>query len=46
MTFAENLLNNLIVFFVLGSLFIIIYCRIKNQTLGDIFRELKGVPDE
>jgi len=46
MTIAENLFNNLIVFFVLLSLFVIIYCRIKNQTLGDIFRELREVKDE
>jgi len=41
MGFSENLFNNLIVIFVLLALFIIVYCKIKNQTLLDIFRDLR-----
>ena len=37
----QNLLNNLIVIVVLIALFIIVYCRIKNQTLLDIIRDLR-----
>jgi len=43
----ENLFNNLIVVFVLLSLFIIIYCKVTHKTLLDIIKELKeGLSNE
>ena len=41
MGFQQNLFNNLIVIFVLLALFIIIYCKIKGQTLLDVFRDIR-----
>jgi len=46
MPIGENLFDNLLVAGIILSLIVIIYCKIKNQTLGDIFREIKGVTDE
>jgi len=40
-TWQQNLFSNLLVIFILLALFIIIYCKIKGQTLLDIFRGLK-----
>jgi len=37
----ENLFSNLLTVGVLGSLFIIVYCKIRNQTLYDIIREVR-----
>jgi len=37
----ENFLNYIIVIIVLVSLFIIIYCKIKGQTLLDVIRDLR-----
>jgi len=37
----ENLFNNLLVAGILGSLMLIIYCKIKNQTLLDVIREVR-----
>ena len=38
----QNLMNNLIVFFVLGTLAIVIYCKIAKKTLSDLIREIRG----
>jgi len=35
------LFDNLLTIFILLSLFIIIYCKIANKTLVDIFREIR-----
>lgn len=40
MTIAENLYQNLLVFFVLFSIFIVFYCKVKNQTLGEVIKEI------
>jgi hypothetical protein len=37
----ENLLNNLIVIFVLLALAIIAYCKIRNKTLLDVIKEVR-----
>ena len=37
----ENLINNLIVFFILGSLIIIIYLKIAKKTIGEFIRDLR-----
>jgi len=41
MSTAETLFSNLLVFFILFSLALIVYCKIKNQTIGDVLREIK-----
>ena len=41
MAFGENLFANLLVAGILFSLIVIIYCKIKNQSIIDILRELK-----
>jgi hypothetical protein len=38
----ENLLNNLLVIGILFAIFIILYCKIRNKTIGDVFREIRG----
>ncbi len=43
----QNLINNLIVFFVLGSLGIVIYCKIAKKTLKDLIVDIReGMADE
>jgi len=37
----QNLFNNLIVIFVLGSLAGIIYCKVTKKTMLDVFKEIK-----
>jgi len=41
MAWRENLFNNLIVVAVLGSLFVIVYCKVKKKTVGDLIKELR-----
>jgi hypothetical protein len=41
MPWSENLLNNLIVVFVLGALALIIYCKIKKQTIGEVIKDIR-----
>jgi len=41
MTWQENLFSNLLVVGVLTSLAVIIYCKIKNQSLLDVIREIR-----
>jgi hypothetical protein len=38
---ANNLFSNLLVAFILLSLFVIIYCKVKNKTLLDVIREIR-----
>lgn len=38
----ENLISNLIVFFVLGSLIVIIYCKVAKKTLKDLILDIRG----
>lgn len=37
----ENLFNNLIVVIVLVSLGLIVYCRIKKQTIGEVIKDIR-----
>ena len=37
----QNLLSNLLTVFILGTLAVIIYCKVKNQTLGDLIKSIK-----
>lgn len=47
MTWQQNLVNNLIVFLVLGSIFVIVYCKMSNKTLGDLIVDIRGgISDE
>ena len=41
MTWGNNLFGNLLVIFILFSIFVIIYCKVKNKTLLDVIRELR-----
>jgi len=41
MGFGENLFDNLLVVGILGSLVLIIYCRMKNQSIQDVIREIR-----
>ena len=38
----QNLINNLIVFLVLGSIAVIIYCKVSKKTLTDLIRDIRG----
>ncbi len=42
MTWQENLVSNLLVFFILGSLFVIIYCKVAKKTLRDLIVDIRG----
>lgn len=39
---GKNLFENLLVFFILFSIFLIIYCRVTGKTLMDIIRDIRG----
>ena len=43
MTWQENLFNNLLVAGILATLSAIIYCKVTNRTLVDLFKELKEI---
>ncbi len=38
----QNLINNLIVFLVLGSIAVVIYCKVSKKTLADLIRDIRG----
>ena len=43
----QNLMGNLLTLGIFLGLFIIIWCKIKNQTLLDVIRDVKeGLADE
>ena len=39
----QNLFNNLIVVVVLLGLFVIVYCRIKQRTMVELFKEIREI---
>ena len=39
----QNLLNNLIVVSILLALGVIIYCKVTNKSLLDVFKEVKAM---
>ena len=39
----ENLFNNLLVAGILLTLAVIIYCRVTNKTLTDVFQEVRAM---
>ncbi len=41
MTWSETLFNEIIVLFVLFAIFVIVYCKIKNQTLFDVLVDIR-----
>jgi len=41
MTWQSNLLNTLLVVFILSAIFAIIYCKVKGVTLVELFKEIK-----
>jgi len=43
MAWQQNLFNNLLVIFILLTLAIIIYCKVRNRSLVDFFREVKEI---
>ncbi len=42
MGWQSNLISNLIVFIILGSLMVIIYCKVSGKTLTDLIRDIRG----
>lgn len=38
----ENLINNLLVFLILGSLAVIVYCKIAKKTLKELIIDIRG----
>ncbi len=42
MVWQENLISNLLVFFILGSLFILLYCKMSNKTLTELIQDIRG----
>lgn len=46
MVWKENLFNNLLVVGILGSIIVIIYLKVKQQTIGDLLREIKEATTE
>jgi len=46
MAFKENLFSNFLTFFILFALAVIIYCKVKKQTLMEIIKEYKEIKDE
>lgn len=38
----QNLMNNLLVLIILGSLIVIIYCKVAKKTLKDLILEVRG----
>ncbi len=38
----ENLIQNLLVFLILGSLIVIIYCKVAKKTLLELIKEIRG----
>jgi len=43
MGWQNNLFSNLLVVFILSTLAAIIYCRMKNTTLPELFKEIKEI---
>jgi hypothetical protein len=37
----ENLFSNLLVLFIITSLFVIIYCKIKDVTLMELIKDIR-----
>ncbi len=47
MGWQENLISNLIVFIILGSIMVIVYCKVSGKTLTDLIRDIReGFSDE
>ena len=42
----QNLFSNLLVLFILIALFLIVYCKIKGQTIVEFFKEIWGATHE
>ncbi len=38
----ENLIQNLLVFLILGSLIVIVYCKVAKKTLKDLILDIRG----
>jgi amino acid permease len=39
----DNLFSNLLVVFILVSIFLIIYCRVTGKTITEILKEIWGI---
>ena len=48
MTWQENLFSNLLVIFILLTLAVIIYCRVKGVTITELVKDIREAmnPDE
>jgi len=38
----QNLFSNLLVFFIILSLIVIVYCKVKNVTLTELIKQIRG----
>lgn len=45
MTWQQNLFSNLLVIFILLTLAIVMYCKLKDKTLLEFFKEIKEILD-
>ena len=43
MAWQQNLISVLIVLFILTSIFVILYCKIKDISLTEMFSEIKEI---
>jgi hypothetical protein len=43
MIWQQNLISALIVIFILASIFIILYCKMKDISLIELFHEIKEI---
>ena len=43
MVWQENLMSNLLVLGILAGLGVVIYCKVKNLTLPEFFKEMKEI---
>lgn len=42
MTWQQNLISNLLVFLIIGSLAVVIYCKIAKKTLKELIMDIRG----
>ena len=45
MAWQNNLINNLIVFFVLGSLALVAYLKVAKKTIPELIKDIRGATE-
>jgi len=43
MSLYENLYENVLTGLILLALFVLVYCKLTNKTIGDVIREVKDI---